>query len=249
MRMSLIAAGLAVALAGPTHAATLKVCTVDWPPYTVSQGREVGGTHTELVTAMFRRMHQDVQIDQIAWERCLKEIESGGYDAAYSASFKPERAEYALYPKVPLQTVSYVMVVAKGTGGGWDAGKDVAKLAQPVAAPRGFSITADLQKLPGVTVDDGAATDLQDMQKLAAGRLRSVAIEASVARALIERLKLADQVEVLTPAFVTGKDYFIIVSKRHGGSPAAAEQLTNSISETLAAMRDSGELNEIAARH
>jgi len=231
------------------QAAPLKLCTVDWPPYTVSDGRQVGGMHTDMVSAIFARLKLEVQIDQIAWERCLKEVETGGYDAAYSASFKPDRAEYAIYPKAPLQTVSYVVVAAKGAGDGWDAHKDAAKLTQPIAAPRGFSVTSDLKKLPGVTVDDGSATDLQDMQKLGAGRIKTVVIEASVARSLIGTLKLADKVDVLQPDFATGKDYFVIVSKKYGGSPAAAQQLADQIAAAVGDLRGSGEFDRITARY
>lgn len=117
------ASSLAVMLSASAEAMPLKICTVDWPPYTVSDGRQVGGMHTEMVKTIFKHLDQEVRISQIAWERCLKEVETGGYDAAYSASFKPDRAEYAIYPKVPLQTVSYVVVAAKDTGGGWDAQK------------------------------------------------------------------------------------------------------------------------------
>jgi polar amino acid transport system substrate-binding protein len=230
-------------------AAPLKVCTVDWPPYTVSEGRQVGGMHTEMVTELFRRLDQTVQIDQIAWERCLKEVESGGYDAAYSASYKADRAEYAVYPKTPLQTVSYVVVVAKGTGTAWNASRDAGKLAQPIAAPRGFSITGDLQKIAGVTVDDGATTDQQDMSKLGTGRVKTVVIEASVARSLIAKLNLAEKVEVLSPDFVSGKDYFVIVSKKHGGSLPAAQHLADDISTALAAMRSAGQLDQIMAKY
>jgi polar amino acid transport system substrate-binding protein len=243
------AATLFVALAAPAQAAPLKVCTVDWPPYTVSEGRQVSGMHTDMISAVFQHLKREVQIDQIAWERCLKELETGGYDAAYSASFKSDRTEYAIYPKTALQTVSYVVVAAKGSGAGWDSHKDAAKLAQPIAAPRGFSVTADLQKMPGVTVDDGSATDLQDMQKLGAGRIKSVVIEASVAKSMIEKLKLADKVDVLTPEFVTGKDYFLIVSKKSGGSAATAQKLADEIAVTLAGMRSDGELDKIAAKY
>ena len=249
MHRSLAALAFAAALPVTAQAAPLKICTVDWPPYTVSDNRQVGGLHTEMVTAVFHRLGREVQIDQIAWERCLKEIASGGYDAAYSASFKADRAEYAFYPKAPLQTVSYVVVAARGTGGGWDDRRDASKLAQPIAAPRGFSVTADLQKLPGVTVDDGATTDQQNLQKLGSGRVKTVVVETAAATSLIGKLNLADKVEVLSPAFVTGKDYFVIISKQHGGSPQAAQQLTEQVSAALGAMRADGELERIITKY
>jgi polar amino acid transport system substrate-binding protein len=249
MHKTVIAVAFAASLPLAAHAASLRVCTVDWPPYTVSDGRQVSGMHTEMVTELFRQLGDTLQIEQIAWERCLKEMETGGYDAAYSASYKADRAQYALYPKTPLQTVSYVIVAVKGTGTGWDAGRDAAKLAQPIAAPRGFSVTDELRKIAGVTVDDGATNDQQDMQKLAAGRVKSVAIEASAAKSLIEKLHLTDKVEVLSPELISGKDYFVVVAKRYGGSEAAAQQLTDALSAKLAGMRADGELERIVAKY
>lgn len=249
MYKPLAAAMFASVLPLAAQAASLRVCTVDWPPYTVSDGREVGGMHTEMMTELAKRLGYEVHIDQIAWERCLKELESGGYDAAYSASYKADRAQYALYPKTPLQTVSYVFVAAKGSGGGWSSGRDAAKLAQPIAAPRGFSITDDLRKVAGVSVDDGATNDQQDMQKLGAGRVKTVALEASAAKSLIAKLNLHDKVDVLSPEFVSGKDYFVIVSKKYGGSVENAQRLTADISRALADMQASGQLEQIIAKY
>src|SRR4051812_8070136 len=171
IRFSLAAVTLAanVLFGGPSaFADALRVCTTEWPPFTVGgTAGSVTGVHTAAVTEAFKRLGSDVKIDNVTWDRCWKEVQNGTYDAIYSASFKPERAESTIYPKVPLQTLSYVAVIRKGSEHGWD-GKDAAKLPQPVAAPRGYSITGDLKKVTGVTVDDGATSDLQDIQKLLA---------------------------------------------------------------------------------
>ena len=50
------AATLFVALATTAQAAPLKVCTVDWPPYTVSEGRQVSGMHTDTINAVFQHL-------------------------------------------------------------------------------------------------------------------------------------------------------------------------------------------------
>lgn len=239
MRLAMTSLTATLFLVTAAQAAPLKLCTVDWPPYTVITGNVVSGTHTELVQEIFKRMNAEIKIDAPSWERCLNDVKTGAYDAAYSASHKAERAEYALYPKQALQTVSYVAVVAKGMGVSWD-GKDAATLPQPVGAPRGFSITADLRKSAGAQVDDGAMSDEQTLQKLVSGRVKTMVTEARTAASLIAKLNVADKVEVLAKPVSAGKDYFIIVSKKHGGSDATAQALADKIDATLVTLKAEG---------
>ncbi|MBC7954023.1 MAG: transporter substrate-binding domain-containing protein [Rhodospirillaceae bacterium] len=245
------AAAAMLSIAVSAQAAPLRVCTTDWPPFTMTDtvSKAVTGTHTELTAAAFKKAGYDVQIDSLAWERCLKDVETGDYDAAYSASFKDERAAYSIYPKRPLQTLSYVMVVRKGTKHGWDAAKDGAKLPQPIAAPRGYSITGDLKKMPGVTVEESAITDSQNIQKLLAGRLETMAVEETVLKALIKRFDAADKIDVLQPPVVSGKNYFIIVSKKHGGSEAAASKLAGQLDAAIEQLDKEGFLANVSAKY
>jgi polar amino acid transport system substrate-binding protein len=248
MKKTLLAAAM-MAGALPAYAAPLRVCTTDWPPFTLSDGKAVTGTHTELTTAAFKRAGYEVQIDSLAWERCLKEVETGGYDAAYSASHKDERAAYAIYPQRPLQTLSYVLVVRKGAKHGWDQGKDAAKVAQPIAAPRGYSITGDLKKMAGVTVDESAITDAQNLQKLVAGRIETMAVEETVLKALIKRFDAADKIEVLQPALTSGKNYFVIVSKKHGGGEAQARKLADQLDTAIEQLDKEGFLASVSGKY
>lgn len=252
MKVFFAAATIAtITIAAPAKAAPLRVCSTDWPPFTISdaQTKAVTGTHTELTATAFKRAGYDTQIESLAWERCLKEVETGGYDAAYSASFKDERAAYAIYPKKPLQVLAYVMAVRKGAKHGWDAAKDGSKLPQPVAAPRGYSITSDLKKMGGVTVDESAITDAQNIQKLLGGRLDSMAVEETVLKALIKRFDAADKIEVLQPPLVSGKNYFMIVSKKYGGSEAAARKLADQLDVAVEQLDKEGFLANVSAKY
>lgn len=246
-----ITAGCIMAGTQSAAAAPLRVCTTDWPPFTISdaQSKAVTGSHSEMATAAFKRAGYEVQIESLAWERCLKEVELGGYDAAYSASYKDERAAYAIYPQRPLQTLSYVLVVRKGAQHGWDQSKDASKLTQPVAAPRGYSITADLKKMAGVTVDESAITDAQNLQKLVAGRLDTIAVEETVLKALLKRFDAAGKVEVLQPPLASGKNYFIIVSKKHGGSEAAARKLAGQLDAAIEQLDQEGFLTSVSGKY
>lgn len=235
-------------LAATAQADTLRTCTTEWPPFTVAEaGGGVGGVHTAAVTEAFKRLGHDLKIENVNWERCWKEVLNGTYDVIYSASYKAERAESTLYPKTPLQTLSYVAVIRKGTAHGWE-GKDVAKLPQPLASPRGFSITDELKKAAGVTLDDGAQKDVQNMQKLLSGRVGTAVVEASVAKALLTQLKAEDKVEILAPPVQAGKDYFVVIGKKHGGSPTAAQALVDRLEPVLATLAQEGLIANLLSR-
>lgn len=240
--------GLALFGTASGAAEALKVCTTEWPPFTVgSEGAAVSGVHTAAITEAFKRLDHPVKIENVSWDRCWKEVEKGTYDVIYSASFKPERAESTLYPKVPLQTLSYVAVIRKGTAHTWD-GKDAAKLPQPIASPRGFSITSDLKKTAGAQIDDGALKDVQNLQKLLIQRVGSVVVEATVAKVLLTQLKAEDKLEILAAPVQSGKDYFVVVSRKFGGSPAAAQALVDRLDPVLADLAKEGFIADLLAK-
>lgn len=234
MRFAWLGAALTLALAGGALAEPIRVCTTEWPPYTVGSGASVRGLHTELVIEAFRRLGLEARIDTVAWERCWKELPKDTYQAIYSASYNDSRAEVALYPRTPLQRLSYVAVVRHGavaTG----AKADLATLPQPLAAPRGYSITDDVRRR-GYTVDDGAMKDSQNIEKLLSGRVGTALVEKEVAESLVRSMGVSGKVDVL-PAVIEAKDYFLVVGREAGGSEAVARSLIERLDRVLADLR------------
>lgn len=229
-------AGTAAAAASP-----LKVCTVAWPPHTVveTDGKTVGGQHTELVRQAAERIGRPAVIEAVAWERCLKDLAEGRYDAAYSASRTAERAAYAVYPARPLASLSYVAIVQRqqaGSPSSWKGGsaQALAVLPQPVAAPRGWSVTRELRQVPTLQVDDGSLNSDQDVRKLLAGRVGTAVVEASSAREIVARLDPEGHLMILDAPVVPTRDYYLIVSKAAAGE-TAAQQLAERLAAVLPA--------------
>lgn len=235
---------LSLLSAGQASALSIRVCTTEWPPYTVGGGASVRGLHTELVIEAFRRLGLETRVDTVAWERCWKELPKDTYQAIYSASYSPTRAQVGLYPRTPLQRLTYVAMVRRGEAAGQD-GSDLSRLPQPLAAPRGYSITDELRRR-GYPVDDGAMKDAQNIEKLVAGRIGTVVIERQVAAALVDILGVAAKVEVL-PAAIDAKDYFLVVGRNAGGSENAARELADGLDRVLADLQREGFLHRLAA--
>lgn len=234
----------------------IRLCTSDWPPYTIKpqegkpqDGNPVSGLHTEIVRTAFERLGFEVEIQSVAWERCLSDTAAGLYDGLYSASFRPERAAFAIYPKQRLRAVSYVVLVRKGAAHGWNAERVAAALPQPIAVPRGFAIIQDLQKIPGVTVDAGALNDFQNLAKLLEGRVGAIIAEQEGVRQAILLLDAGDRVEILEPPYQAARDYFVIISRRYHGSEAAAQELADRLDRTLVLLRAEGEFERVERRY
>jgi polar amino acid transport system substrate-binding protein len=229
-------AGTASAVASP-----LRVCTVVWPPHTVvaADGKTVSGHHTELVRQAAAKIGRPATIEAVAWERCLKDLAEGRYDAAYSASHTAERSVYAIYPARALASLSYVAIIRRAQAAsahGWSGGSGpaLAVLPQPVAAPRGWSVTRELSQVAALQVDDGSLNSDQDVRKLLAGRVGTAIVEASSAREILARLDPEGRLMVLDAPVVPVRDYYLIVSKAAAGAAAAqhlAEQLAAALPE------------------
>lgn len=233
MRFNWVLVAGSLAFAGDAFADSVRVCTTDWPPYTVGAGIGARGVHTQVVTEAFRRIGLEARIDSVAWERCWKELPKDTYQAIYSASYSDSRARVALYPATPLQRLSYVAVVRGDTSVAPSGGLD--SLPRPLASPHGYSITEELRRR-GHPVDDGAIKDSQNLEKLLAGRVGAAVMERQVAAALIRGLNMEDKVRVL-PASIEEKDYFLVIGRQAGGSPEAAAALAGRLEGVLADLR------------
>lgn len=244
MRLNWVLVGCALAFANDALADTIRVCTTEWPPYTVGGGAGVRGAHTQVVTEAFRRLGHQAQIDNVAWERCWKELPKGTYQAIYSASHNDSRARVALYPPTPLQRLSYVAVVRSDAALA-DLPADLAALPQPLGAPRGFSIT-EVLRARGQRVDDGAMKDSQNLEKLLAGRIGTAVVERQVALSLMHSLGVTDKVRLL-PTAIEEKDYFLVVGREAGGSPEAAAALAAGLDRVLAELRREGLVQRLLA--
>jgi polar amino acid transport system substrate-binding protein len=235
LRLRLLAC-LAALFCDTAAAEPLRVCTVIWPPHTVvaADGRTVQGAHTETVSRAMRAAGYEIAIDAVSWERCLRDVAEGYYAAAYAASFRDDRAAYAVYPRDPIDSVRYVAVVRKGEGNGWNRQRSYGALPQPISAPRAWAVTDDLRRYSGVQIEDSSTHNEQDIRKLLAGRVGSSILEARTARKLLAELDLAGRLEILDEPIQSDRKYYMIFSRKALGDEGArlmAERFSNALSK------------------
>ena len=89
-------------------ASTLKLVTLQYPPYEFEENGEIKGIAVEIIREAFSRMNQPITISLHPWATALGQIENGEADAVFTAFKAPEREEFADYSKEVLitQTIS-----------------------------------------------------------------------------------------------------------------------------------------------
>lgn len=92
------------------EAAVLRFCDATWPPFTygVENGRITKGVSVEILTEAFKRLNMRFQIDDMPWERCLKKVEAGTYDAVLDANNQSPHFIHGINPTSVYPTAIYV---------------------------------------------------------------------------------------------------------------------------------------------
>lgn len=176
------------------------------------------------------------------WKRCLHELKNNVHAGAIGASFKPERLANGVYPQRgelradpgrALYVDRYVVVRRKGTAVDWD-GKRFRNLERAAGAPLGYSVADDLRRT-GVTVDEGAQTAPDVLQKLLRERIDvAVLLQGELASQLAETPDLRQRLDILPHPFIE-KPYYLLLSHRLVQSePQLAEQIWAAIARERA---------------
>ncbi|MCP4104916.1 MAG: transporter substrate-binding domain-containing protein [Desulfobacteraceae bacterium] len=70
----------------------IKIASVPWPPY-YDQFMPGSGIGAEVITAVFERVGYKAEFNFMAWNRALKEVSRGKYDALANAYYTEDRAK------------------------------------------------------------------------------------------------------------------------------------------------------------
>ncbi|MBU1344629.1 MAG: transporter substrate-binding domain-containing protein [Proteobacteria bacterium] len=187
-----------------------------WYPFTYSQGSQAKGIHIDMVQKALSNLNYAVKFYPRPWKRCLQETKDGKYNAIVSASYRPERAQYLIYPDDAaaalkslwrITQVEYIVITHSDDAYIFDG--DVKSLPQPVRAPLGYSIADDL-KSAGIPVLEAPGIIDCARQLVESGRGAFVtppqnAVELQLDKRFMGKLKLH-------PKPIKSKSYFMAFS-------------------------------------
>ena len=199
------------------QAQSIKLChdDADSAPWLVKGTK---GLNIVLMEAAAAKAGAKLEIVALPWKRCLGGVEDKSMDGAIAASFKDDRAKYAVYPTVGdkldenkrLHTEEYSLYRAKGSNLSWD-GTNFSNLTGSVGAQRGYSIIDNLKK-SGAKVDEGGALAKDNMKKLVGGQVQAVALTTQEGDLLLASTEFSGKAEKVTPPLIQ-KTYYTIFGK------------------------------------
>ena len=97
----------------PAVAQPYKVCTNDWPPFTMMESGEVRGIDADLLGLVLTNLGVSYEISLEPWKRCLYRMNNNDLDILLDAFYSEERAQIMIYPSEPTVETSLVLFYAK----------------------------------------------------------------------------------------------------------------------------------------
>ena len=96
-----------------SHAQPLKVCTNEWPPYTMLEEGQVRGIDADLLHLVLTNLGISYDITLEPWRRCLRKMNDGKLDILLDAFYSDERAKTMIFPNEPMAESAMVLFHAR----------------------------------------------------------------------------------------------------------------------------------------
>lgn len=94
-----------------TQAETLKVLTLEYPPYSYEKNGKISGITVALMDAILKELNWNYSLSLYPWRRVLAEAEHGKADIIFNPLKTPEREKYLYFSSVPLVNEHVVVIV------------------------------------------------------------------------------------------------------------------------------------------
>ena len=208
--------------------------------------KDGSGLNIILLEMLARRLEITIELPAVPWKRCLQGLADNIYHGAFAASFKPERAAFAHYPRRAdgsldasrrLHTSGYTLYKLKASKLNWD-GQRFTHLGpdDTIGYQTAFSIGDTLKALGVANLDDGSKIAERILEKLLLNRLAGVALQSFNGDQLLRSIpEFQHRIVAIDTPLIT-KPYFLILSKQ---MVAAHPQLARAIWTFIKEIRES----------
>jgi polar amino acid transport system substrate-binding protein len=243
--LAVVAAVLAFAGSGARAFASCE-WRVGWEPYLPYQFAAEDGAVTGADIALMRVVASAIGcaviFKQLPWARQLLELANGTLDVAMSASWTPERAEYARF-SVPYRRADMAIFVRRGTVSQYPlrALSEIPGIGFRLGVILGYYYGPEFEELkqnPGFAAYiDPAADYATNIKKLLHARIDGLLVDdVAVMRAEARGLGVADRVERY-PLPMPGDEFRLMLSCR-----SVAADVVAAVDRQLHAMKASGRI-------
>ncbi|MGY5450938.1 substrate-binding periplasmic protein [Agarivorans sp. MS3-6] len=198
------------------------------------------GYRAQLLLQAGERCHADINFLIVPWKRALALVEHGGADAAFSSSYKAERAVYGAYPMKngkpdtyrAIRGYSYLLFTHKNSDLSWD-GKKISGAERKIAVERG---SAGVDIVKSHNLDPVELTDESQMlDMLAAKRVDGmVAIDGNVEAVIALDPLLARQIKAQQPPLQSKHGYLMFSKAYYLAHTTLSECVWNAVGDIRA---------------
>jgi polar amino acid transport system substrate-binding protein len=212
---------------------TLHLVFEDYPPYEFLDQGQPTGIHVSLLREVAERLNIRLRLESLPWLRAIDLAEHGEVDGIFSLFRTAERERFLVFPEQPLSLETNVLLTSA---------------RRPVAVARrddlrGLSVGVVAGNAYGAWFDSADWIDRQPVTgserlllKQADARTDVSVSNVSVARFLIERLQLQEQILVLD--FVISEEPLYVAFPRARGE--ASQRLASQFGAALRELREAG---------
>jgi len=204
----------AVFLTVAAQAETVKLVTLEYPPYEYQAGDKADGIAVRIVREAFKKMGKDVSIEVLPWKRALHMTKTGEADAIFTAYKNDERVTFLDYSETVLMPQVLSVWVKKGSDVAFDGSMESIATAD-IGLVDGISYGAvvdEAVKAGTLKSLDYAPESSNNIKKLMGGRIDAVIMNKYGAMHHLKQQNGLDQVVELQPE-VSSVPSYIAFSK------------------------------------
>ncbi len=188
----------------------LEIAIIEFPPYEYSIDGEPAGISVLIVSEVFKRMNQPINIVSLPWARALLYLEKGQIDGLFEVLYKPEREVFADFSKIVLMDES-ASIFAKKDSNITYSGELGSISNYKLGIVRGFSYGAAFDH----AVEDGTFANIINANSteinilnLLDGHIDLIAGDSFGVKQIVKDMDRLSEIEELvviekTPAFMT----------------------------------------------
>lgn len=223
------------------HAQPLKVCTNEWPPYTLLEDGQVRGIDADLLQLALSNLGVSYEITLEPWRRCLRKMADGKLDILLDAFYSDERAKTMIFPSEPMAESAMVLFHARTRPHNIRSVDDLKGLR--VGTEPGYAYSHEAFATGTHFVREDAPTLDANIGKLMLGRIDLVITDRAVGLFTAKNLGVQDEI-AYSPQPLYSDHVYAAFSRR---SEAAA--LVPSFERELRRLKQSPEYTAILQRY
>jgi polar amino acid transport system substrate-binding protein len=223
------------------QAKTIRLVTLEYPPYEYTQDGQLEGLAVDVIRRTFKEMNQPITIEVLPWARAMRYIKEGSRDAVFTAFKTPERERFADFSNQVLMQQAVSLFVRRDSKIAFDG--DLRELDT-------YSLGVVRKISYGLKLDNAIKTDTfkrveeanegtQNFGLLLKKRVDMVASTKYGGYHILKKLDRESDVKEL-PISVQNLPSYIAFSKER-----KLTQLRDEFDKTLARLKQSGEYQKI----